>query len=110
MILSSEKRGKSVVVHIKGRMDVVTAPNYEVECNKWIDRGENLLVVDLGGLEYISSAGLRSILVVAKKVKSKKGEICFCNASDMVKEVFSFSGFSSMFPMCDSLQEAVCHF
>lgn len=110
MQLSSEKLGKSVVVHIKGRMDVTTAPKYEVECNKWIDRGESILVMDLGELEYISSAGLRSILIIAKKVKSKKGDICFCNASDMVKEVFSFSGFSSMFHMCDSVQEAVCHF
>jgi anti-anti-sigma factor len=110
MEVSSEKNGKSVVVHVKGRMDVATAPQYEDECIKWIELGESLLVVDLAGLEYISSAGLRSLLVIAKRVKSENGDICFCNASEMVKEVFSFSGFSSMFAMCESLQEALSQF
>jgi anti-sigma B factor antagonist len=111
--LKSDKHGNATVIKIKGRMDALTAPEFEKESAKWIDQGDINLIVDLGELEYISSAGLRSILVTAKKLKSNKGRISFCCPSGMVMKVFSMSGFSSMFSMYDSLDEAltkVCWF
>ncbi len=88
-------------------MDAVTAPEFEQECDRWIDQGSNDLVVDLSGLEYISSAGLRVILGVGKKVKSNQGSLIFGGMSGMVKEVFEISGFSSIFPVHDSLESAL---
>jgi anti-anti-sigma factor len=65
------------------------------------------LLVDLSELEYISSAGLRSILVVSKKLKPVDGRIGFCGARDMVLRVLSLANFTSMFPVHDSLDEAL---
>ncbi len=107
MEFDSVKQGGGVVIKAKGRMDAVTAPEFESECAKWLEKGEGVLVVDLGGLEYISSAGLRSILSAAKKVKAVQGNIRFCNLSGMVQEVFSISGFSTMFQISDSVEEAL---
>ncbi|RJQ59743.1 MAG: anti-sigma factor antagonist [Desulfobacteraceae bacterium] len=107
MDLTCDKQDKAFVVKIKGSMDAVSAPDFEKACGGWIDGGENTLVIDLAELEYISSAGLRSILVTAKKLKAIKGQIAFCNPSKMVERVFSISGFSSLFPMCSSLEEAI---
>ena len=107
MEFESTKKDQALIIKIKGRMDAVTSPELEQECNKWIEAGEKLLVIDLSELEYISSAGLRSILSAAKALKSMEGEMRFCNLTGMVQEVFSISGFSSMFPIFDSLDAAL---
>ena len=54
------------------------------------------LLVDFSSLQYISSAGLRSILLAAKKLKSKGGRFALCSLSAAIKEVFDVSGFSSI--------------
>lgn len=107
MELKTDKLENALIVKIKGRMDAITAPDFEKECSNWIEKGELAFVVDLGELEYISSAGLRSILLTAKKLKSQKGQICFCCPSGMVEKVFSISGFSSMFSMYGTREEAL---
>ena len=107
MELVSEKLGDIVVVKIKGQMDTLTAPDFERKCFSWIDRGETDFAVDLGELEYISSFGIRSILIVAKKLKVGGGQVHFCCLSGMVKKVFSLAGFLSMFPIYDSLEQAL---
>ncbi len=105
MEITGAKERDLFIVKVKGRMDSATASEFEKACNKWIDAGENSFVIDFGELEYISSAGLRSILVVAKRLKSSAGKICFCALTRMVKEVFTITGFSSMFCIHDSLAE-----
>lgn len=107
MEFESSKHENAVVIKINGRMDAVTAPEFENECNAWLDKGEKAFVIDLGDLEYISSAGLRSILAAAKKLKASQGSIHFCNLAGMVQEVFSISGFSTMFPIHGTLKEAL---
>jgi anti-sigma B factor antagonist len=107
MDFSWSKQGQGIVLKLKGRMDAVTAPEFEKECTGKLDQGERSFVVDLSGVDYISSAGLRSILSAAKKLKAVQGKICFCNLKGMVQEVFSVSGFASMFPMYASIEEAL---
>ncbi|HDQ40016.1 MAG TPA: anti-sigma factor antagonist [Desulfonatronum sp.] len=109
MELSGSKQGSSMVVKVAGRMDATSAPQFEEECAKWIEQGENFLVVDMGGLEYISSAGLRSILATGKKLKGNGGSLAFGNMQGMVKEVFDISGFTSIFPVYDTLEAALAH-
>lgn len=98
-----------MVVKVVGRMDATSAPQFEEECAKWIEQGEKNLVVDMGGLEYISSAGLRSILATGKKLKGSGGVLVFGNMQGMVKEVFDISGFTSIFPVYDTLEAALAH-
>jgi len=95
------------IITVKGRVDAVTAPEFEKRLEEWIDEGETRLIVDLGGLEYISSAGLRSILTIAKKMKTKQGQIVLCGLRDTVKEVFDISGFSTIIPLCESVDAAI---
>lgn len=107
MELVTEKQGIVVVVKVKGRMDALTAPDFEKKCLFWLQQGESKLAVDLGELEYLSSAGVRAILIVARKFKSVDGSICFCRVKKMVKNVFLLSGLTSMFPVYESLEEAL---
>lgn len=107
MEFRNEKNGEFMIIEPVGRMDAVTAPEFEEECNRLIQSGELRMVAHMGSLDYISSAGLRSILASAKKLKSMQGEIRFCGLTGMVEEVFSISGFSSMFPIFNTVDDAL---
>lgn len=98
---------KAVVLEIKGRMDVIAAMEYEKAITECLQHGDRKFVVDLNALVYISSAGLRSLLTIAKKVKESKGTVNFCNVKGVVKEVFAMSGFDSILPIFKSVKDAL---
>ena len=106
MNLTDNKLGKAAVVGVSGRMDTSTSPVFEAHCEKLIARGATTFVLDFEELEYLSSAGLRSILSLLKKIKPLGGKIVICGAQGAAKEIFEISGFSSMFPMTQTLEEA----
>ena len=107
MDIQTRKEADVTVVTLTGRMDAVTAPVVEKTLNELIGGGENRFVADLAGLDYISSAGLRALLAVAKLLKGKGGLICFADVDGTVKEVFDISGFGSIFRMYDSVAVAL---
>lgn len=106
-IIKSGKENNALIVKISGRMDAVTAPEFEKALHAWIDEREKHFVVDLSSLEYISSAGLRSILVIAKKLKAINGKIALAAMEESVNEVFEISGFNSIIPIHDTVQAAI---
>ncbi len=107
MRIECANRPKAVLVHVIGRMDAVTAPEFDQACGKLIADGAKNLVVDLGEMDYISSAGLRSILAAGKSVKAKGGDLLLCNMKGMVKEIFEISGFLSIFPLYPTADDAL---
>jgi len=107
MEVSKKAENGAQVVAVNGRVDAVTAPELEIELNGCIDGGANTIVIDLSALEYISSAGLRVILAIAKKLKTSGGDILLTGLGGAVKEVFEISGFYSIFKVFDSAEEAL---
>lgn len=107
MQIVTSKIDQTVVLTIKGRMDVIDAMQYEKTITECLQRGDHQFVVDLDALEYISSAGLRSLLTTAKKIKEAKGKAHFCNVKGVVKEVFAMSGFDSILPIFKSVKDAL---
>ncbi len=107
MEFNNSKNGDALVVKITGRMDAITTAKFDAQCHTWLADGEKKVVADLSGLEYISSAGLRSILSAAKQLKSAQGQLVFCGLSGMVEEVFSVSGFAAMFTLYKTVEDAL---
>lgn len=107
MDIQTLKETKATVVTVTGRLDAVTAPAYEEAVNELINGGEIAFVVDFAGLDYISSAGLRGLLVMAKQLKGRGGKVRFANVKGTVKEVFDISGFATIFQMDDSVAAAL---
>jgi anti-anti-sigma factor len=107
MQIFNSKNENTLVLEVRGRLDTLTAAKLEAECDTWINKGEKDLLLDLGGVDYISSAGLRAILLIGRKLNAISGNLRFCSLGGMVKEVFSISGFNSMFPVYASLTEAL---
>ncbi len=107
MDISIEKAKNCVVVSVKGKVDAVTSPAFEKSLADLIEKGDTVLLLNLSALEYISSAGLRSILATAKQLKAKEGKMLFAGLQGPVKEVFKISGFGSIFKIFDTAQEAL---
>ena len=107
MELETAKEKNTVVVSVKGKIDAVTAPEFEKELTNLIAQGENTFLLNFGGLEYISSAGLRSILSTAKQLKPKGGNILFCGLKGPVKDVFKISGFGTIFKIFETREDAL---
>ena len=97
----------ATVVSVKGRVDAVTAPEFEKNLSDLISKGETTLLLNFGDVEYISSAGLRSILSTAKKLKEQKGKIVLTGLKGSVGEVFKISGFDSIFKIFESEETAL---
>ncbi|MBQ3426478.1 MAG: STAS domain-containing protein [Clostridia bacterium] len=85
--------GNKLTIAVEGRLDTNTAPELQKEITNIGDVDE--LVFDFSNLVYISSAGLR-VLMIAQKGMSSKGGVKVINASEDVKEIFDITGFSSI--------------
>ncbi len=107
MEFTNDKQGDFLVVGISGRLDATTAAEFEAQCDQWVEAKQGKIVVNMEGVDYISSAGLRSILTSAKKLKAMDGEMRFCGLTGMVADVFGVSGFASMFKIFDTLEQAL---
>ncbi len=107
MEITTRKEKNSAVVSVSGRIDAITAPDFEKSLEGLIAAGEKSILINLSGLGYISSAGLRSILSSAKKLKALSGEIMFTGLQGPVEEVFQISGFKSIFKIFSSEAEAL---
>jgi anti-anti-sigma factor len=107
MEIHTRKDKNVIIVSVKGRVDAVTAPEFEKNLSDLISKGEITFLLNFGDLEYISSAGLRSILSTAKKLKEQKGKIVLTGLRGSVGEVFKISGFDSIFKIFDSEENAL---
>lgn len=107
MEFKTKNEANAVIVSVSGRLDTVTAPEYEKQIRALIDSGNSCFVVDFAQLDYISSAGLRALLIMAKLLKAKTGQVCFANVNNNVRSVFEMSGFSALFMIENSVTEAL---
>ena len=107
MDITTKNEDKALIVSVSGRMDAVTATDFENALTEFISQGNSSLVIDFSDLDYISSAGLRSILGTAKKMKGMEGKLFLANLKEVVKEVFDISGFSAIIPIYDSVETAL---
>ncbi|MBP2298707.1 STAS domain-containing protein [Azospirillum picis] len=85
------------VLRADGRIDSGNATEFENALVEALGSGSTRLVVDMEKLTYISSAGLRSLLIAAKKARPGGGRIALSAMAPHIREVFDLSGFSSLF-------------
>ena len=90
MNINKSANGTELTMAIVGRLDTVTAPEFEAELKASIG-GVESLILDLAELEYTSSAGLR-IILMAQKIMNKQGKMIVKNVNESVMEVFDITG------------------
>ncbi len=110
MDIVKEEKKDIVILRVDGKLDAVSAPEAEKIMSDVIDNGAKKIVIDMEKVSYISSAGLRSLLVAAKEIKAQKGKIVICSMTESVKKVFEISGFSTIFTTLATETEALKSF
>ena len=94
MTIEIKKKGAEALLELSGRLDTSTAPVLDKTIQEEISESANL-VLDLKGLEYISSAGLRVLLSAQKRMR-KSGSKKLTNVCEEVMEVFEMTGFADI--------------
>lgn len=107
MNISEEKINGYYIFGLEGRLDANTSGSFEDKLINKIDDGETNILVNFDRLDYISSSGLRVLLVGAKKLKGKKGKISLCGLKKHIKEVFEIAGFMPVFQVFDKCEEVL---
>ena len=105
--LTTETEGDITVVIPAGRIDGSTASPFQESLLKLIEGGKGSLVVDFENIEYISSAGLRVLLLAAKQLQAGGRKIVLCAMRDHIAEVFKISGFSEILAIHPTRQDAI---
>ena len=95
------------VVETEGRLDAAAASQLEVDLTSLLAGGKSRIVVDLGAVSYISSSGLRVLLVAIKGARAEGGDLKLCCLRPRVYDVFRMAGFTAIFPIHETEEEAV---
>lgn len=107
MIITEQMHGDIVLLRLNGRLDAHSSASLEAAFAKVVEQGKGKFVFNLQGLEYVSSAGLRSLLAAAKMIKVIQGKLALARMNEHVKDVFDMSGFSSIFAIYATEADAV---
>ncbi|KRE50104.1 STAS domain-containing protein [Paenibacillus sp. Soil724D2] len=107
MMITEQMQGDIVLLSLNGRLDANTSASLESAFAKLVEQGKGKFVFDLQGLDYVSSAGLRSLLAAAKMIKVIQGKLALARMNEYVKDVFDMSGFSRIFSIYETEADAV---
>ena len=107
MELREETIGAVMVVEVQGRMDNTTARELEDRLVGRLARAEARIVLDLSRLEYIGSAGLRILLMAAKRAEQSGSRLVMCGVSGRVRQLFDLGGFLELFTIAGSRAEGI---
>jgi anti-sigma B factor antagonist len=107
MKIHREKINKFSVLNISGRIDINNYSVFEEEVNRLFNEGETNIIINCSGLNYISSSGLRVFLVAQKRSIALNGNLYLCNMQPVIKEIFTISGFTSIFKIFDTPEQVL---
>lgn len=107
MEVSTRAQGDVTIVAIAGSLDSLTSPQAQQALDAVVAQGARKIAVDCRALDYISSAGLRVLLGLAKQLGAKGGALRTFGLNQSVNEVFEISGFSTIFTVLPGEQEAL---
>ena len=95
MRIATEIEGRKATIVLEGRLDVGAAPQFEACANRLWDQGVRDVLVDMELCEYVSSAGLRSIVSLSKRA-TRAGSLTFVRVPPQVMEIFTYTGFDAI--------------
>jgi anti-sigma B factor antagonist len=110
MNIDKKKSGKVEAISLEGRMDAYNSKEVYKFVNNVIAEGSIFLVINMAGVNYLSSSGLRVMLSSLKKLNKLGGDLKLSTLQPYVLEVFEIAGFTQLFEIFDNEEEAVSSF
>lgn len=105
--IRTERSEKAAIVCPLGRVDGSNVEILESAIQEQLEAGEKKLVFDFEHLVYISSAGLRTLLVAARRLQAEGGAALFCGLAEHIAHIFEISGFNNILAVYDGRDEAL---
>jgi anti-anti-sigma factor len=99
--------GDSVILRPTGRIELTNADGFRDVLLQAVDGAGEAVILDLAGLDYVSSAGLRSLMIASKAAKGRAVAIGLAAMTPVVKEIMTISRFHLVFPCFDTVRDAV---
>lgn len=106
MDLTTERRDGVLSARVAGRIDGANAAAFEQAIRAEIEDGDRAVILDFGNLVYISSAGLRAILMTAKSLLGRGAKFALHSLPDGIQKVFAISGFDKLIAIRESESDA----
>ena len=107
MDITEDRKAGVIILGVTGRLDATTSKSFEERILATIDTGEKKFVIDFSQLDYISSSGLRVLILAAKHLSRVSGKIVLCCLKDQIMQVFEIAGISSILSFYNSREEAI---
>ncbi|MDE0345837.1 MAG: STAS domain-containing protein [Boseongicola sp.] len=107
MECKESRDGNVLVAAISGRIDGTSAPTMETAVLDLVQDSDEAVICDMTDMPYVSSAGLRSTLIIAKKLAVKGVKFMVCNLGDQPATVFRESGFHKIINNAETLEAAL---
>ena len=107
MVLNQEMREDCLILRPVGRLDNSSSPELDRAVSDQVQAGVQRIVFDFSSMDYISSAGLRVVLLAGKRLRAAGGRMALAGMRDLVQEVFDMSGFITLFPAAVTTDEAL---
>jgi anti-anti-sigma factor len=110
-LLNNTIKNGILVVNLEGRLDVSVANEVEEGLAELIDSGDHRKVVlNMDGIDYMSSSGFRACISTLRKLNAKEGALKMCNIKPAVKRIFDVIELTSLFDIYSSEEEAINSF
>lgn len=103
-------QGDILILKMAGRLDAVSSPVAERKVFDHINNGQHKLLFDFTGVDYLSSAGMRMLLSVTKKLKTLSGRLVICSITTNVMDVLKMSGFDHVLELVKTEEEGLRKF
>lgn len=107
MNITTQDHAKFIVLELSGRLDADTSDDLSAWVESNITPPVKNVLLDCKDLDYMSSAGLRGFLAILKLMQKNNFGFAVCRPRDYIFEVLEVSGFSSLFPIYDSLEDYI---
>lgn len=96
MLVTKEEKNSALILRLEGRLDATTSIQLENVLNDAIANKQTQLVIDFSGIEYLSSAGMRVLLSMTKRLKGMDGSFKLFAIHDDVMEIIRLAGFETI--------------
>ena len=107
MELNEQKTNQCVILGIAGRLDTTNYNVLEKKLLDLIDNHNDKILVECSKMDYVSSSGLRILLMALKKITLVKGKFVLCGLQENIREIFEISGFTNIFEIYTTQEEAL---
>jgi anti-anti-sigma factor len=106
MQMEEKQQGSWTLLAVAGKIDTTTSPEFQNRLLALIEKGTPKIALDLGGTDYVSSAGIRVVMMGLKAQRAKNGELIFCRPNENLRMLFDITGLTGLVKIFPALPDA----